>query len=166
MTAAASLAGAWLLIVAAGLYWAARLLHIGNLDAHGLAEKLGAPDPGSALEWPELRVHAFIPQPGEPSLLLLVLLWPAHPECSSTLLLDLAPDGERSLALLSRWCGTQASLSPTRLPGERVELRRRQSLQRITGRVLSEDVVVDSPDDTDALHGERGRPDRGTPDVD
>ena len=39
MTAAASLAGAWLLIVAAGLYWTARLVHTGNLDAHDLAEK-------------------------------------------------------------------------------------------------------------------------------
>jgi hypothetical protein len=47
-----------------------------------------------------------------------------------------------------------------------VELRRRQGLQRITGRLLSEDVVTDSPDDTDALHGERGRPDHGVPDVD
>jgi hypothetical protein len=98
MTAAASLAGAWLLIVAAGLYWTARLLHIGNLDAHGLAEKLCTPEPASAFEWPELRVHALIPQPGEASLLLLVVHWPAHPECSSTLLLDVAPDSERSLA--------------------------------------------------------------------
>jgi hypothetical protein len=166
MTAAATLAGAWLLIVAAGLYWAARLLHIGNLDAHGLAEKLGAPEPGSAIDWPELRVHAVIPQPGEPSLLLLVAVWPAHPECSSTLLLDLAPDGERSLALLSHWCATQASLSPTWLSGQQVELRRRQSLQRVSGLVLSEDVAAASPDDTDALHGEHSRPDGGAPDVD
>jgi hypothetical protein len=166
MTAAASLAGAWLLIVAAGLYWTARLLHTGNLDAHGRAEKLGAPDPGSAFEWPELRVHAVIPQPGDPALLLLVAVWPAHPECSSTLLLDVSPDSGRSLALLSHWCGTQAPLSPMRLPGEQVELRRRQSLQRITGRVLSEDVVVAAPSDSESQYGERGRPGRGAPDVD
>ena len=153
MTAAASLAGAWLLIVAAGLYWTARLLHIGNLDAHGLAEKLGAPGPGSAFDWPELRVRAVIPQPGEPSLLLLVAVWPAHPECTSTLLLDVAPEGERALALLSRWCDTKASVSPARLAGQQVELRRRQSLQRIGGVLLAEDVVHDSPDDTDAQIG-------------
>jgi len=166
MTAAATLAGAWLLIVAAGLYWTARLLHIGNLDAHGLAEKLGAPGPGSAFDWPELRVRAVIPQPGEPSLLLLVAVWPAHPEWPATLLLGVTPGGERSLALLSHWCGTQASLSPIRLQGDQVELRRRQSLQRVVALLLSEDLTPDGAGDTDALSGEHSRPDGGAPDGD
>jgi len=30
---------------ACGLAWAARLIHVGNLDAQALADKLGTPDP-------------------------------------------------------------------------------------------------------------------------
>ncbi len=165
MTAAALLAGAWLLIVAAGLGWTARLLHIGNLDARGLAEKLGTPEPGSAFDWPEVHLRAVIPQPGEPSLVLLVAQWPAHPERCTTLLLDVAAEGEPSLSLLSRWCAAQASISPTR-NGQQVELRRRRSLERVTGYLLSEDVTTASTDGSDALHSERGGSGLGAPGVD
>jgi len=46
------------LFICAGLACSARLVHIGNLDALALAEKMAVPDPASALDWPELRVHA------------------------------------------------------------------------------------------------------------
>jgi hypothetical protein len=48
---AAALASVTVLI-AAGLAWTARLVHIGNLDAHDLADKLSAPTPVPALDWP------------------------------------------------------------------------------------------------------------------
>ncbi|MGO9143826.1 MAG: hypothetical protein ACLP70_20635, partial [Streptosporangiaceae bacterium] len=74
MIVAVALAGA-VLFIAGGLAWTARLVHIGNLDALALAEKIGTPDPVSALDWPELHVRAVIPQPGEPSVVLLRVGW-------------------------------------------------------------------------------------------
>jgi hypothetical protein len=141
MTAAASLAGASLLIIASGLVWTARLLHVGNLDAHGLAAKLGTPRPTSAADWPELRLRAVVPQPERPSMVLLLAEWPAHPERASTLLLDLAGEAERSLALLAQWCSARASVSPTRPGPGQIELRRRQSLDRVRARLLAEDAI-------------------------
>jgi len=164
MTAAASLAGAWLLIVAAGLYWTARLVHTGNLDAHDLAEKLGTPHPGSAIDWPEVRLHAVIPQPGDPSMVLLVARWPAHPHRTSTLLVKVA-DAERALALLCGWCAAQVPISPGRIGDQEVELRRRGSLARVTGLLLAEDLVADSSG-SGALPGPRGGSDLGAPGAD
>jgi hypothetical protein len=141
MTAAALLAGASLLIIASGLVWTARLLHVGNLDAHGLATKLGTPHPSSAADWPELRLRAVVPQPEQPSTVLLLVQWPAHPERASTLLLDVAGEAERSLDLLARWCSARASVSPSRPGPGQIELRRRQSLDRVTASLLAEDAV-------------------------
>jgi hypothetical protein len=139
---AAAVAGACLFI-AAGWAWTARLVHIGTLDALDLAEKLAVPVPDSALDWPELQVRAVVPQDvvGEQALVLLLVEWPAHHE-QATLLVDLDRTDERSLLLLlSRWCAARASVSPGRCgPGE-LELRRRQSLERVRGLLIAEDAV-------------------------
>jgi hypothetical protein len=118
--------------------YSARLVHIGNLDALALADKIAVPNPVSALDWPELRVHSVIPQPGESSLVLLVVGWPAHDK-GSTLLVDLGSNDQRSLALLSGWHATQAPIAPTRQGNGAVELRRRQTLERARGLLLAED---------------------------
>jgi len=142
--AAAALAGGCLLIIAAGLAWTARLVHIGTLDALALAEKVGKPRPVSALDWPELNVRAVVPQniAGEPSLVLVLVEWPAHRERSATLLMDLGRADQRSLPLLSQWCAARASVSPTRRGDGELELRRRQSLERVRGLLLAEDPGV------------------------
>jgi hypothetical protein len=137
---AVALAGA-VLFIAGGLAWTARLVHIGNLDALALAEKIGTPDPVSALDWPELHVRAVIPQPGEPSVVLLRVGWPAHPEREATLLVGLDSDDPRSLPLLSRWCAARASISPAARGDRELELRRRQSLERVRGRLIAEDTA-------------------------
>jgi hypothetical protein len=67
---AAALASVTVLI-AAGLVWTARLVHIGNLDAHDLADKLSVPAPVSALDWPELHLNAVVAQPYEQPVVLL-----------------------------------------------------------------------------------------------
>jgi hypothetical protein len=144
--AAAVLAGAVLLMVAAGLGWAARLLHIGGLDAQELAEKLAVPEPRSALDWPELRLRAAVPEPGAPARVLLLAEWPEHPDRAATLLVDIADEGQRSLSLLSQWCEAGVSVSPTRHPGAGVELRRRQSLERVYGCLLAENAGPAAPD--------------------
>jgi hypothetical protein len=136
---AAALAGV-VLFVAAGLIWSARLVHIGNLDAQALADKTATPHPVSALDWPELRVHAVVTQPDEPPLVLLQVGWPAHPQRLSTLLLALENGDDRSLPLLSRWCSTRASISPGRR-GAEMELRRRQSLERVHAVLVAEDTA-------------------------
>ncbi len=140
MIAAVALAGAVLCIVA-GLAWTARLVHIGALDALALAEKMAVPDPVSALDWPEFHVRAVIPQPGEPSLVLLLVGWPSHWGRVATLLVDLGRGDQRSLPLLSRWCAGQASISPARRGDGELELRRRQSLERVRGLLLAEDAT-------------------------
>jgi hypothetical protein len=134
---AAALAGV-ILAIAVGLAWTARLVHIGNLDAQDLADKVAVPAPVSALDWPELHLNAVVAQPDQQSVLLHVD-WPAHPQRAATLLLALDPDDRHSLLLLSQWCAGQASVSPARRDGAEVVLRRRQSLERVHAILVVED---------------------------
>ena len=144
---AAALTGV-ILFIAAGLIWTARLVHVGNLDAHALADKLDKPYPVSALDWPELRVRAVIPQPdgpqpaGEPPLVLLHVGWPGNPRQVATLLVALDSGDRRSLSLLSQWCDGQASVAPVRHQGAELELRRRQSLERVHAVMVAEDPMT------------------------
>lgn len=138
MIVAAALTGV-VLFIAAGLLWTARLVHLGNLDAQELAGKLATPEPSSVLDWPELRVRAVIPQPGGQPLVLLHVGWPKEPPQAATLLVALDSGDQRSLALLSQWCARQASISPVRHQGAELELRRRQSLERVRAVMVAED---------------------------
>jgi hypothetical protein len=132
-----------ILFIVAGVAWTARLVHIGNLDAQALADKTGSPEPSSALDWPELHVHAVIAQPDEQSLVLLHVGWPAYPQRKATLLVALGQGDRGSLALLSRWCTCAASIAPVRRDGAELELRRRQSLERVHAVLITEDYLAD-----------------------
>ena len=77
MIAAVILVGISVLVMA-GVAWTARRVHVGTLDALALAEKVATPRPSSALDWPELRVRAFVPQPDEPAELALPANRPAQ----------------------------------------------------------------------------------------
>jgi hypothetical protein len=134
-----ALAGVSLFVVA-GLTWTARLLRISNLDAQSLAEKVAFPEPVSALEWPELRVQSVVPQPDElsPSPVIVQLGWPAHPELMATLLVALDQDDQRALSLLSQWSAAGSPVAGGRR-GERIELRRRQTLECVHAILLAED---------------------------
>ncbi len=138
---AAGLAVAVILVVAAGLAWAARLLHVGTLDALDLSAKVGTPVPGSALDWPELHVRAAVSQDTQRDarLVLIHARWPEHPERTATLLARLDGEQEPALGLLSQWCAQAAAVSPSRRGGGRFELRRRQSLERVRGELIAED---------------------------
>jgi hypothetical protein len=148
VTIAAALAGVILLVVAAAaLTWTARLVRIGNLDMQALADKLGTPEPLSALDWPELRLQAVVAQPDDQPLVLLSVGWPARtPPQLATLLIALDGDDQRSLAVLSRWCAGEASVSPVRQAGAGLELRRRQSLERVHAVLVAEDITPVSCD--------------------
>jgi len=137
---AAALASVTVLI-AAGLAWTVRLVHIGNLDAHDLAAKLAVPVPASALDWPELHLNAVVAQPDEQPMVLLHVDWPAHPQRAATLLLALDHDGRRSLPLLSQWCADHASVSPARDDGAKLTLRRRRTLERVHALLIAEDTA-------------------------
>jgi hypothetical protein len=128
-----------LLGTAAGLAWTAHLLHIGTVDASELASKVAVPNPVSALDWPELRVHAVVPQPDESGLVLMLVSWPARPRQRATLLVAFDSDDQRSVPTLAHWCATRASVSPTRLGKAGIELRRRQSLDRVQAVLVAED---------------------------
>jgi hypothetical protein len=143
--AAAIIGAVVLLATAAGLAWTARLVHVSNLDALELEGKVGVPDPVSALDWPELRVLAIVPQPGGQPLVLLLVGWPAHPGRAATLLLAIDSGDDRAVPLLSLWCATQAPVSPTRRDGSGLELRRRQSLERVHATLIAEDYTVLGP---------------------
>ena len=141
MIVAAALTGV-ILFIAAGLIWTARLVHVGNLDAQALADKLEVPRPVSALDWPELRLLAVIPQPGgQPPLVLLHVGWPEDPPRAATLLVALDKRADRSLSLLSQWCAGHASVAPVRCEGAELELRRRQSLERVHAVIVAEDTM-------------------------
>jgi hypothetical protein len=154
--AAAGLAAGALVFIAAGLTWTARLLRIGALDALDLAEKVGAPYPSSALDWPELRVRAALDQdvPGERPLVLILTEWPAHPEAQAVLVVDFGDRREESLQVLGRWCASRASVSPVH-NGDVVHMRRRQSLERICGVLVSEDYSRGDNSAEPRLDGER-----------
>ncbi len=138
MIAAVTLAVAIVSAAVAGLAWTARLVHVGNLDAQALAEKVAVPEPVSALDWPEFQVRAIVPQPDEPPLVLMLVGWPAHPQREATLLVALDSDDHRSVPLLSQWCSSRASVSPARQQGAELEFRRRQSLERVHGVLVAE----------------------------
>ena len=127
------------LFVVAGLIWAGRRLHISNLDAQALAEKVAFPVPASALEWPELQVQAAVPQPDELSPVIMQVGWPAHPERIATLLVALDDrDEQRAVSLLCQWSASGAPVATLRR-GVELELRRRQSLERVHAILLAED---------------------------
>jgi hypothetical protein len=155
--------GGTLLLIVAGLVWTARLVHVGSLDALELAEKVAVGDPASAIDWPELHLRSVVPQPGEPSLALLLVEWPAHRERTATLLVRLDGPDQQSVPLLLQWCEDRASVSPVRR-GALIELRRRQSLERVRGFLLAEDAERAQPHDGrpaglgSQKPGERGGP--------
>ena len=134
-----ALASAITFILAGMTWWAARLVHVGSLDAQALAEKAASPAPASALDWPELHVHAVVSQPGEEPVVLLHVGWPARPRCDAVLLLALDYGDSRSLSLLAQWCTGAASVAPVRCGGAELELRRRQSLDRVHAFLIAED---------------------------
>ena len=137
--AAAAVLGAVVLLAAAGLAWTVHLVHVSSLDALELAGKVAVPDPVSALDWPELRLRAVVPQPDDQLLVLLLVGWPAYPQRAATLLLAIDSGDDRSLRLLSLWCATQAAVSPTRLDGADLQLRCRKSLERVHAVLVAED---------------------------
>jgi hypothetical protein len=140
MIVVAALAGL-VLFVAAWLALAARLLHLGNLEALELAEKTAVPEPKSALDWPDLHLRAVVTQPDDQSLVLLHVIWPAHPGQTAILLVALDQGDWRSLPLLSLWCAGHARVCPVRWPGPELELRRGQSLERVHARLVAEDIA-------------------------
>jgi hypothetical protein len=131
------------LLLAAGLTWTARLLHISGLDAQALAEKAAFPEPSSALEWPELQVRSVVPESGELSPVIVQVGWPAQPRRVATLLVTLDHDERLALSLLSQWSVTGASVTAERR-GAELELRRRRSLERVHAILLAEDYQADS----------------------
>jgi hypothetical protein len=133
------LGAAIVLIVAAGLAWTWRLVHIGSLDAMALAEKVATPEPLSALDWPELLLREVICTPGDPSEVLLLVQWPAYQDRLSTLLMTV--DDRGRLELLTSWRDTRASIAPVRRGADLLELRRRRSLERVLGVLIAEDLV-------------------------
>lgn len=156
------LAGVVSLVAVAGLAWTARLLRVGTMDALDLARKVATPVPASALDWPEVRVLAAVSQSslGEPGMALLHVQWPGHPDATATLLVDLGSEQERSLGLLAEWCAARSAISPSRAAGTMIELRRRQSLDRVRAELLSEDYSPRPGTGNDAarLRAENRRP--------
>ncbi len=90
-------------------------------------------------------MKAVVPQPDDPSLILLLVSWPAHPEREATLLVALDSGDHQSAPILAQWCAARSSVSPARGQGETLELRRRRSLQRVQAVLVAEDCVPARP---------------------
>jgi hypothetical protein len=129
--------------LAAGFVWTARRLHVSGLDAQALAEKVAFPEPASALEWPEMQVRSVVPEPDELSSVIVQVRWPAYPSRVAFLLVTLDHDERRALSLLSRWSVTGASVMAER-QGAELELRRRQTLERVHAILIAEDYQAAS----------------------
>ena len=127
-----------ILLLAAGLTWTARLLRVGSLDAQALAERVAFPEPASVLEWPELQIQLVVPESDELSPVLLQVRWPAYPSRVAILLVTLDPVEQRALSFLYQWSASGASVVAER-HGTGLELRRRQSLERVRAVLLTED---------------------------
>jgi hypothetical protein len=145
MIVAAFLAAVISLVATGLMAWTARLVQARSLDNLALAAETGTPDPASALDWPELHVRAVVPQPDEQSLILLLVGWPARRQKAATLLVAVDSDDHRSAQLLTQWCETQASVSPTRCGGAHLEFRRHQSPERVHAVLVAEDAMPGSP---------------------
>jgi hypothetical protein len=127
-----------ILLLAAGLTWTVRLLRVGSLDAQALAERVAFPEPASVLEWPELQIQLVVPESDELSPVLLQVRWPAYPSRVAILLVTLDPVEQRALSFLSQWSASGAPVVAER-HGTGLELRRRQSLERVRAVLLTED---------------------------
>jgi hypothetical protein len=79
-----------------------------------------------------------VPQPDDLSPVILEVGWPAYPERVSTLLVALDRDEARALSLLCQWSAAGAAVMTLR-QGTELELRRRQSLERVHATLLNED---------------------------
>jgi hypothetical protein len=125
-----------LAVLVGGVVLVAYRMWVGALDALALAVKTGAPHPTSAVDWPELKLDAVLPEPrcGD---VLVVARWPAQPENRSVLLLRIVSGAD--LERLARWSQRRNSLSPLRWGTDGLELRRRGSVQRVQAIVLCED---------------------------
>lgn len=144
MIVAAFLAAVISLVATGLMAWTARLVQARSLDNLALATEAGTPDPVSALDWPELHVRAVVPQPDEQSLILLLVGWRGRQHKAATLLVAVDSDDHRSAQLLTQWCETQASVSPTRCGGAHLEFRRHQSPERVHAVLVAEDAMPGS----------------------
>jgi hypothetical protein len=131
--------GVLALLFAAGVAWTVYRFQVGALDAVALAEKVAVSQPRSVLDWPEARLVAAIPQPDDRDYAIVSVLWPARPWMKASLLVALDGTPEHAMAVLSTWCA-QGTPVVLRSPADGlVELRRRQSLQRLNVRLIAED---------------------------
>jgi hypothetical protein len=93
------------------------------------------------LDWPEVRLVAAIPQPDDRDYAIVSILWPARPWMRASLLVAIDDCPQRTMAVLSGWC-SQGTPVVLRSPADGlVELRRRQSLQRLNLRLIAEDQL-------------------------
>ena len=129
--------------IAAGLVWTVRLLHVSGLDAQALADKVAFSEPASALEWPEMQVRSVLPEPDALSPVIVHVRWPAYPSRVAFLLVSLDHDERLAFSVLSRWSATGASVTAERR-GAELELRRRQSLERVRAILIAEDYQAAS----------------------
>jgi hypothetical protein len=122
-------------LIAAGVAWSVYLIRVGLLDARDLAEKTAVEHPRSALHWPELRIGSVLPDPDE-ELVVVRVLWPAHPSEVSLLLLRLETASET--VQFVEWCTTRAPITTSQGMGRCIEFRRRRTLQRVQALVVGE----------------------------
>ncbi len=129
------------LILLVALIWAGRLARDSSAGAPEPADGAARPDLVSALDWPELRVQAVVPEPSEEPLALVVVGRAAGPRREATLLLALDNGDDRAVSQLSQWCAAGALVCASRQGGAALELRRGRSLERVHAVLVAEDGV-------------------------
>jgi hypothetical protein len=128
------------LVVTGGLAWAIRRFRIATRDAVDLVAKLAVPRPVYAADWPELRIDALVCDPHAPARALVVARWPAKPEPSALLLIEIDLPSDRAKETLARWRSDAVSISPRWLPEGRMMMRRRRSNECVNVRLVRQTI--------------------------
>jgi hypothetical protein len=122
--------------IACAIASAVRLLRIGAREAGDLAGKLAIPFPRCAADWPELRLDAVVPDPERAKRVLLLARWPADPDRSALLVVDVDGAATRGQRLLMHWRDSDASLAPVLIARDRLLLRRRRARDTVIAIVI------------------------------
>ncbi len=82
---------------------------------------------------------AAIPQPDASDYAIISVAWPARPWMRASLLLALDERSHHTMRVLSEWCTQGARVVLVSLGNGFIEMRRRQSLERLKVLLVAED---------------------------
>ena len=96
------------------------------------------------LDWPEWRIGTVIAEPSDEPRALVSVARPERPARTCIVLLEVQ-EPPAGLDLLNQWRDADVVVSPARLGGQSLELRPRQSSERLQVLVISDSIAEPTP---------------------